>query len=355
MKTTSLLPTCKSKRTTHRKADYPENGGSDSNNREFTRIHANSPKTSAHQLGEQTHGVSDGRFAFIRVHSWFNGRCQYDQEPSAGFTLIELLVVIAIIAILAGLLLPTLAKAKTKAQGIQCLSNHRQLLLAWRMYAEDSSDQIPYATSYATPYAWVIGLMNFSPNNRSNWDVEEDIKKSLLWKYTGSADIWRCPADTSTVKPASGPYKGRTMPRVRSMSMNFWAGGWDGKDWGWSGGGWRLYLRLGDMVDPGPARTFIFLDMREDSVNQANFLVDMTGYPDQPTKTQFIEDYPASYHNRAGGFSFADGHSETKRWLDPRTMPPIKKGDYNVAIMGRLTPNNKDIIWMQERATRKIK
>jgi len=99
------------------------------------------------------------------------------------FTLIELLVVIAIIAILAALLLPSLTKAKLKAQGIQCLSNHKQLALAWRMYADDSRDYLPMASDGADPvlssYAWVKGLMDFDPNNRSNWDPRIDLMKAL--------------------------------------------------------------------------------------------------------------------------------------------------------------------------------
>jgi len=145
------------------------------------------------------------------------------------------------------------------------------------------------------------------------------------------------------------------VPRVRSMSMNYWFGAVDGIDlyeYVW-GRGWRIYNRFGDLIDPGPSRTFVLLDAREDGITSGGFGVNMAGYPDQPTKTAFFQDYPASYHNRAGGLSFADGHSEIKRWLDPRTMPPIKKGGF-LSFDPVASSNNKDILWMQERSTRKI-
>ena len=158
----------------------------------------------------------------------------------AGFTLIELLVVVAIIAILASLLLPVLARAKVKAQAIQCMNNHRSLMLAWRMYNDDNGDVLLYAspnvynTPAVIPYVWVLGWMNFDPTNPSNWDVNQDIAKSPLWPYCGqSAAIWKCPADTSYVT-----VNGSNLPRVRSMSMNLWVGGFGGTSGGLCGSDW---------------------------------------------------------------------------------------------------------------------
>ena len=278
--------------------------------------------------------------------------------PAPAFTLVELLVVVAIIAILAAMLLPAIAKAKIKAQGIMCMNNHRQLMLAWRMYSEDNREVLLFSTadpgSINAPYSWVQGVLDYRPNNRSNWDVEEDIKKSPMWRYCGGAvGIWKCPADRSTAKPGSGPYAGQTVPRVRSMAMSIWIGGWEGSDANCSGPAWRVYHKSSDMNNPGPARTWVLMDEREDRINYGNAFTDMIGYADSPNAWRFHYDYPASYHHRAGGFSFADGHAEIKKWRDERTMPPINIGGAWDATEYVPSPRNQDIFWMQDRSTRK--
>ncbi len=258
-----------------------------------------------------------------------------------GFTLIELLVVIAIIAILAGIMLPALAKSKTKAQGIMCLNNGRQMLVAWRMYVDDNSDKVPQ--SYG-PNEWVHGSLDFNGGNRSNWDVEQDIKKSILWQYCGNnTAIWKCPADRSSVR-----YQNTTYPRVRSIAMNAWFDSTDVA--GFAPSAFRIYKKLSDVTHPGQSKTWLFMDEREDSINDGEMVVGMTGYPDQPSLWKIV-DYPASYHNGAGGLAFVDGHSEIKKWQDPRTMPLLRKGQeiqLNVP-----SPNNPDCLWLMERTTRK--
>ncbi|MBI3417537.1 MAG: type II secretion system protein [Verrucomicrobia bacterium] len=260
-----------------------------------------------------------------------------------GFTLIELLVVIAIIAILASMLLPALAKSKTKAQGIKCLANGRQMMLAWRLYVDDNQDKVPMSYAPGNPSEWVHGSLDFDGNNKSNWDLNQDITKSPLWSYCGnSPGIWKCPADNSTVKN-----KGTVLPRVRSISMNAWFNSTDVDSFG---SGFKIYKSMNDVVEPSPSLCWLFLDEREDSINDGEFVVGMNGYPDKPQQWSIV-DFPASYHNGAGGFSFVDGHSEIKKWKDGRTMPVLKKGQG--LSLGVSSPKNPDVFWMMDRSTRK--
>lgn len=132
--------------------------------------------------------------------------------------------------------------------------------------------------------------------------------------------------------------------------MNMWLNGpgW-GTARGENGTGWRKFFKIDSITDPGPSSTFVFLDEREDSINDGTFVVAMEGWPNDPSLHRMI-DYPASYHNAAGGFSFADGHSEIKKWKDARTIPELKRG--GALALNAPSPNNQDIAWMQERATR---
>jgi prepilin-type N-terminal cleavage/methylation domain-containing protein/prepilin-type processing-associated H-X9-DG protein len=267
-----------------------------------------------------------------------------------GFTLVELLVVIAIIAILAGILLPALTHAKSKAKAILCLNNLRQLQTAWHLYALDHDEQLPHNSEVVGLSGkselypnWVAGWLTWGDDsdNTNILNLTDD-HFGKIGGYVGSYRCYKCPADLSTVN-----IDGSTYERVRSYSMNMFMLGdinlWTPFSW---------YHKFTDITDPPSSKAWVFIDEHEDTIDSGTFGV---ATPSDEKVYAWWGNLPASRHANGATISFADGHVEIHRWTDEQTRKPVTRKPVEPRTWwnGGIFFNNPDVAWLAERSTAK--
>ena len=270
------------------------------------------------------------------------------------FTLIELLVVIAIISILAAMLLPALSKAKTRAQNVAAMNNLRQIMVCWKIYADDNQGILPLNGGGGGYPKWVAGSMRDDKVTAPVAYPQIDAVNPQLLVDGRFSQLANCVKNPATFKDPADQSLWKSKERVRSFSMNC-AMGSPATDTSLAGNGnpgpWRYYEKESDLAIPGPSELWVLLDEHPDGINDGYFSFAM---PPNGAMTYWI-DGPAAYHNGACAFSFADGHSEIHKWLNPAVFGPVnwntEQAPEPIRNQWHNIANNADVLWLAHHTT----
>ena len=279
--------------------------------------------------------------------SFGDGRTVGRVKSRRAFTLIELLVVIAIIAVLAAMLLPVLSRAKARADAANCMSNLKQVQLGWHLYADENREFIPGNNweSEAGVNGHTRGNLNWlsgwlDPRQADNTDNTNtalflDPQWSSFGGFVTAAKVYRCPASKLAPKEGAASY-----PLARTLSMS----GWMGYNSTIYNSGHQLFRRTTDLARLSPSDALVFVDERDDSVDDGYFVIDMLA--------DKLANVPAAFHGGAGAVTFADGHAEIHRWRSPEVLQPQQSGVETVKKeFLAVATGNPDLAWLRAHAT----